>query len=1019
MNLQRCLVLVVGSVLGMVNAMMAQDTPWRYDFEEASLSSTYRADSSSQISLSTRHYKSGQQSLMWSWQNGGRLLFTDPEPGRDKRLTGFRAWVYNEQAFENGVLTFSFGTASELSANNPRYQFQFGLNFTGWRAMWVDLREDAGNASYQGRKNGRATAFEISAPNNVSSGSVYLDLMEMVREVKHAAADPQIPFVSGGIDNARGGRNREYRWSLNTLPGPVLGEITEEERQAFQTIAERYEAWVLGDNVMEDMREPVRIRLDALANSIRNGHRNLKKFQIRREGDVILGKPLFASRSPHRPGFESVFAEVLLRLVLDYRLNGDSELRDDLLDLFDYLHDQGWTADSGLGTLVHEFMRIAGYAHAVFLMREDLRATGRLEREGLTLEWHSMFGEVYEENWDPGTNADFLRTVAMYRLLRVLMMEDTPEKVAMMRCYLAWLNNALSIAPGWLDTIKPDYSGFHHRGIYANAYAPNAFHVASILVYLLRDTPFAVADDKRDNVKQALLMTRVMANTYDISTALNGRYPFRTQLAIKLIPAYMYMAMSYTPVDAELSGAFMRIWNPKSQLQINDLFQKVSASIMYLDTPGAVQMMVDFAKAGHTPEAAPSGHWTLPYGALSIHRRADWMVSLKGWSKYVWDYESSGSGHNQLGRYLSYGSMLIYASGDPVSREASGIVPEGWDWSMWPGTTVIRLSHAELNKKQRDRNFSDETFVGGVNTEGQNGVFALKLHDTQHNPSFRAVKTVFCFGDVLVCLGSGIENDDGGHATVTTLFQASVSEDRPTGVNGESVRAIPYEFVGTAGQTAWVMDSRGNGYVIPDGGDLHMQRQVQTPGDFGKGGGGGTGIFELAYLDHGSAPQDASYHYAVLVQRSPDRVRAFANMPEYDVWQQDRYAHIVHHQGLKTTGYALFDIATRPVDGPVLAVSLPSLVMAREVDDGLLVSVADPDFGWNRTIQNPHRQNRELITNQLSMSRIVNVTLRGKWSLDGVYDLVMATVQSEQTVVEFTCQDGKAVEVKLIRVINE
>ncbi len=1016
MNLQRCLVLVVGSVLGMVNAMMAQDMPWRYDFEEASLPSAYQADSGSQLSLSTRHYKSGRQSLMWSWQHGGRLLFTDPAPERNKRLTGFRAWVYNEQAFEDAVLTFSFGTESELSANNPRYQFQFGLNFTGWRAMWVDLREDAGNASYQGRKNGRATAFEIGSPNNISSGSVYLDLMEMVREVKHAAADPQIPFVSGGIDNARGGRNREYRWSLNTLPGPVPEEITEEERRAFQTIARRYETWVLGNGVKTDMREPVRIRLDALANSIQNGHRNLKRYQIQREDNVILGQPLFASRSPNRPGFESVFQEVLLRLVLDYRLNGDSELRDDLLDLFDYLHDQGWTADSGLGTLVHEFMRIAGYAHAVFLMREDLRATGRLEREALTLEWHSMFGEVYEESWDPGTNADFLRTVAMYRLLRVLMMEDTPEKVAMMRCYLAWLDNALSIAPGWLDTIKPDYSGFHHRGIYANAYAPNAFHVASILVYLLRDTPFAVADDKRENVKQALLTTRVMANTYDISTALNGRYPFRTRLAIKLIPAYMYAALSYTPVDVELSGAFMRLWNPKSELQIKDLLQKVSASIMYLDTPGSAQMMADFAEAGHALESTPSGHWTLPYGALSIHRRDAWMVSMKGWSKYVWDYESSGSGHNQLGRYLSYGSMLIYASGDPVGREASGIVPEGWDWSMWPGTTVIRLSHAELNNKKRDRNFSDETFVGGINLKGQNGIFALKLHDTEHNTSFRAVKTVFCFDDVLVCLGSGIENDDGGHATVTPLFQASISEDRPTGVNEESVRAIPYEFVGTAGQTAWVMDSRGNGYVIPDGGDLWVQRQVQTPGDFGKGGGGGTGTFELAYLDHGSAPQDASYHYAVLVQRSPDRVSAFAQSPEYDVWRQDRHAHIVHHWDLKTTGYALFSKDARPKKGLILSVSLPSSVMIREVDDGLLLSVADPDFGWNRTIQNPHRQNRELITNQPSMSRTVNVTLRGKWRLDSVYDLARAEIRSDQTVVEFTCQDGKAVEVKLIGV---
>ena len=110
---------------------------------------------------------------------------------------------------------------------------------------------------------------------------------------------------------------------------------------------------------------------------------------------------------------------------------------------------------------------------------------------------------------------------------------------------------------------------------------------------------------------------------------------------------------------------------------------------------------------------------------------------------------------------------------------------------------------------------------------------------------------------------------------MTPLFQASISKDHPTGVNGKSMRVIPYTFLGTKDQTIWVMDSRGNGYVIPDGGNLRVQREVQAPGDFGKDG-GGEGTFELAYLDHGPMPQGKSYEYAVLVQRSPGSVRAFA-----------------------------------------------------------------------------------------------------------------------------------------------
>ena len=1009
MNIQRWVMICTGGVIGLVNAAMAQDIPWHYNFED--MSETYQTDAGSEVSLSTRHYKSGEQSLKWTWQDDGRLLFKDPLTRRSRALTGFRAWVYNDQALKDAKLLFRFGTESELSANNPHYQFEFGLNFTGWRVMWIDLREDARNNSYSGPRNGRVTAFEIVAPHNVSKGAVYLDLVEVVRSIdSRRSADAQVPFVNP----QRANTNREYRWSLNTLPGPIPSRITAAERRAFETIVRRYESWVLGNDVNDDQREPVRIRRNALTNAFSLTRGQLSKYEIRREDDRIMGTPLFAERSPNKPYFQNVFSGVSLRLALDYRLNGNEETRDQMLDVFDYLYDQGWAAGSGIGSLFHQFLRLAGYAHAVCLMKEDLRSTGRLAREVATLKWHSMFGELYEQTWEPGANADFIRSVGMYRLLCILMMDDTPEKVADMRRYVAWLNNALSIAPGWLDTIKPDFVGFHHRGIYANAYAPNAFHVASVLVYLLHDTPFAVADDKRDNLKQALLTYRAMTNTYDISTAIGGRFPFSTTAISKLIPAYMYMAMSYPKVDTELSGTFMRLWKPNSPLLIENLFKSVGAGIMYLDTPGAMQMMVDFATAGHAPEAVPSGHWTLPYGALSIHRRADWMVSMKGWSKYVWDFESSGTGNNQLGRYLSYGSMLIYASGDPVSREASGIVRDGWDWSMWPGTTVIRLSHAELNKKQRDRNFTDETFVGGVSIEGQDGIFALKLHDTEYNKSFRAIKTVFCFDDLLVCLGSSIKNNDGGHNTVTPLFQASISENVPTWINGADVRAIPYTFSGTKGQRTWVMDSRGNGYVIPEGGNLRVQREVQAPGDFGAEG-GGEGAFELAYLDHGPRPQDKSYEYAVLVQRSPGKIRAFVNAPEYDVWQQDREAHIVHHRGLKTTGYAMFDTDARPMKGQVLNVSRPSLVMTRETDDGLLLSVADPNFGWNWTIQDPHRQDNTLITNQPSKPYKLYMTLRGKWRLDGVYDYAMAIVQSDQTVMEFTSQDGKTVEVRLIK----
>ena len=79
-----------------------------------------------------------------------------------------------------------------------------------------------------------------------------------------------------------------------------------------------------------------------------------------------------------------------------------------------------------------------------------------------------------------------------------------------------------------------------------------------------------------------------------------------------------------------------------------------------------------FASAGHPPIVAPSGHWTLPYGALSIHRRGEWMVSMKGWSKYVWDFESSNSGENQLQTpHRQDGSLVVNQPSEPRKVEVT------------------------------------------------------------------------------------------------------------------------------------------------------------------------------------------------------------------------------------------------------------------------------------------------------------------------------------------------------------
>ncbi|GAF72658.1 unnamed protein product, partial [marine sediment metagenome] len=488
-----------------------------------------------------------------------------------------------------------------------------------------------------------------------------------------------------------------------------------------------------------------------------------------------------------------------------------------------------------------------------------------------------------------------LRTTLLHRLFCILAMDDSPEKVRAMRGFLRWADSALDVANGWMGTVKPDFLGYHHRGVYANAYAPHAFHNGALVYYLLRDTPFALSDTVRENLRQTLLTARLIANKYEVPVSISGRMPFHPGVLNRILPGFAYMALSGDPMDREMAAAFMRLWDPSCEPIRDELIPKAAAGIMYLDTLGSLQAMVELSKSRVAPEAAPSGHWSKPYGALAIHRRDEWMVSVKGWSKYVWNYEGHAD-ENVFGRYHSHGAIQVLARGTPVTASESGYAEEGWDWSRWPGTTAINLPLKVLGAtpKESARRFSDETFVGGVSLEGRDGAFAMKLHDTVHDTSFRAIKSVFCFEDTIVCLGSNIRNDDASHRTETTLFQCRLpASDAAVWVSSaKPVTAFPFESTFDDGETVWLMDSVGNGYYAPNARGLRVaRRRQQSIRDVGKGE--TEGDFAVAWIDHGAAPKDDGYEYAMLIQSTPDAVARFAKDPTYQVLRRDETSHIV------------------------------------------------------------------------------------------------------------------------------
>lgn len=980
------------------------------------------------LEISGKHFKHQQNSLKWQWEAGGKLLATDVvnmDAAGKTEHGGIIAWVYNETP-HNDKLTVNLGSKSQIAAGNPAYTFEYYLNFEGWRALWIEFKKDAVNPAFHGPVT--IEQMEIIAPAGVAQGELYLDLVEFVNNLHWCRSqDYQIPIQRTDSNGGLGGTWERSYYYINQKPRTEVTPLAEKELADIKTIERRFDEWVYGTGSYGD-QEPMKTRRKALDDYIKQGLADYETLAIKRHEDgSITGAPLFASRSPYiKTGMlfgSDVSTEIFLPLVFDYKLNHSTESLDKLMTLFDYYHDQGWAEGSGLGTPDHETNRSSGYFVAVYLMREELKKAGRFDREIKAMNWYTDFGKVYgqyKEDYSE-TTADEMRTHFLYRLLYAMAMEDSPEKVRAIKSYREWAESALEVNPNFAGTIKPDYTGFHHRGIYAVAYSPHGYHVASLINYLLHDTVFELGQRAQENLKGALIASDVMTKDYHLPQSLTGRFPNKTAINSEILPAYAYMALSGDPatgdvIDQDMAEIFMRLWQPEND-ELKKIFSKCKAGISYIDTLGGLELVFDLAKQGISAGSEPRGFFVKPYGGTVFHRRDNWMVNQKGWSQYVWDYESGGTNkENVYGRYGSYGALQIMSKDNPADDGIS--VLAGWNWNRVPGATTknlpFNLLSCEVNEFAH-RTFSDQTFVGGVSSQGQNGMFSMILHDTQYDSSFYARKSAFYFDDEIICLGSGIKNSDQAHNTETTLFQSGLKGDKtlPFYLNStEPITEYPYENTFSAGEAIWMMDPYGNGYYLPKAEGVRIRRDTQTSRDE-KDKGETTGEFTTAWIDHGKAPADSGYEYVIKVQTSPEKMAQYDGKT-YEVLKQDDEAHIIKHGPTNTTAYALFDAKPAISQGILAATDTPAMVMIKEEGNNKIVfSMSDPDL---RLPKLPNQSMDEETAFTFGTGKTAVVTLRGEWQLFEQQEGVRI-VKSEngQTVMEFDCMNGQTREAVLTK----
>ena len=984
----------------------------QYNFESG-VPGFLRVTGNGEAVSSTEKFKDGKSSVKFSWKGQAALVFnncTDIEASMKVNGAGIMIWIYNPVPMD-APLRFTFWNWS----SEEICHFDFNMNFKGWRTAWIKYVDMLSPYGHYGDKKVKERATNVAKmtivpPATVPEGTIYIDRVTFSTKKLHDQITPDMQIPENNYNLKRNMWHWCRLWEWEQYPELEVVRISAAQEKMLDTVEERMDKFIKAGNSSENY---VKGTLLGRADDM------YEKYGLSRLPDgSVTGAPLLSDDE-----FNNSLGEMRIRFIgqmiyyyaQDYSYTGNKANLDKVFTAMDHAIDQGFAYGSGQGTNHHYGYQIRELYRGMWLLRDEIAAAGKTDEYVKVLEYWSGLQEaripfVYGRD----EILDSWHTLLDAKLIAAMMNSDPSTRYAKMASLSRWLSGSLDYSPGTLGGFKPDGTSFHHGGHYP-AYSVGAFAAVGDFCHYTSGTDFVITEDARKVFKHALLTMRDYCNLTDWGVGICGRHPFNGFIPKADIEAYASLALlgdltgSGLSADPDLGGAYFYLGG---------------------ENPETVAAL---RKAGISgPSAAPEGFHVLNYAALGIHRRDNWMVSLKAYNSDVWSAEIYAA-DNRFGRYQSYGTVQLIGAGKPVSAKASGFSQEGWDWNRMPGATTVHLPFDMLDSPLKgtlmERN--DSRFPGVSSLEGRNGMMAFTYVEKDREnfcAGATATKSVFCFDNRIIYIGSGISNTENyGYPTETTLFQLRLDEKDGMilDINDDYFGDFPfpstYRFA-EDGQ-AVLNDILGNVFIIPDAAGLTVVKQTQTsPSDTKKKE--GTGDFVTAYIDHGVSPQNASYEYMMLIQPSGKEKKLYSKNLPYTVIRRGSDAHVVNDHITGITAYACYEAydSAASADGfaglpkgkdakpylPISSIDAQTMVMERTTGDGTVVmSICTPDLGITR---------KAYTTPQPSQPLLKKVVIDGEWDIVTPSENVSVTADGGKTSVTATCIDGQPVEFRLKKI---
>jgi chondroitin-sulfate-ABC endolyase/exolyase len=926
----------------------------------------------SQLSLVNAPYKDGNTALQWSWTASTSLMI-DYQVTLKNFRDGVIFWVYNEIP-RSTPLVGEFRDAS----NNVRYIFNFGLNFKGWRICRIGSRYMTGNKSVSSNLR-----LYLKTPSGIGSGRLCIDRFSFVSEVNYQnAPDAQQPANNEEAYITHW--NSLWKWESELtydLPLPVALSTTQ--------LAS-----------LEVVEQGIVQRLPQSANSsvISNAKNQFSNAGITKIADFLVGAPLVVK--PDKTASDITFSELgtmMYGLALDAIYNKNQISLQQYIDLWDYALDQGFAYGSAMGNNHHYGYETKQIFLSAFLMRDELKSSGRINDVATALSFWSGLPESRKVfNQTREGVVDTWNTLLFARLISAMLIPDLAQRYRAVQSLVRWVDTSLAFTPGNMGGLKPDGTIFHHAGHYP-AYGVGGFGGLGDFIATLPGSEFNLTLSARKNLADALFAMSRYTHLTDWSIGMSGRHPHQGGMSSAVIETFGLLSLlggvynTSETIDAKLAGEYLRL-----EMENTTLKQQLS---------------------GFTAANTPAGFYVFNHAAAGVHRFGNNMVTIKGYNSDVWGSEIY-TNDNRYGRYQSYGAVEIFNDGTPVTRRNSRFNEAGWDWNRLPGTTTIHLPLNLLESPVTSTLMarSKEDFAGSSSLLGQYGIFAMKLREgnminnTNYTRNFVARKSVFAFDKRMVCIGTGISNSNVNYPTETTLYQQSINASTERmAVNGTFSDALGFSFDSQVTATPTVLsDLSGNYYrvaaqnrVIIEGKEQvskHNKTRAETRGNF-----------LTARIDHGKSPAGAAYEYMIMLKPTPMEQRRWSNDPGYRILQADNQAHVVYDTISGITACASFETTTFS-SGLVRGIDAETLLMFKYLDESnIAFSVCDPSLRF--PVKTNNSDNTTL--NGVPVTR--EIQLDGNWQLKQANSKVSVSQQNNQTVLSVTCQLGIPVEFELIK----